>query len=212
VRAALPALCAVGIAAAAGWTLAGSGGVGVGVGVGENLPFGETLFGHRKPAAATDSSATPTHIDSSPAGAQVRVDGASAGKTPLDLRLEPGQHTLSLQHPEALDDDRTLHVGATGATVAVDLWRRPPAVLALRPVYPGASLLDARFLRDGRVALLVGLPSQRYPGAQPASREVWLVDPVAGQPTRVAMPGMATPATTVVLAPDRDQVAYVTPG
>jgi len=199
-RLVLPGLCGVGIAGAVAWMLAGG-----------SVPSSEMWSG--QPALLVDGArGAPIHIDSSPAGAQVRVDGASAGKTPLDLRLEPGQHTLSLQHPEALDDDRTLHVGATGATVAVDLWRRPPAVLALRPVYPGASLLDARFLRDGRVALLVGLPSQRYPGAQPASREVWLVDPVAGQPTRVAMPGMATPATTVVLAPDRDQVAYVTPG
>jgi PEGA domain len=206
-RAVLPALCAVGIAAAAGWMLAGGG-----VGPGDSLRFSEMWFSHSSPAVVTGSSGTPMHIDSSPSGAQVRIDGSIAGKTPLDLRLEPGQHTLSLQHPDALDDERTLQVGDGDATVDVELWRRRPAVLALRPVYPGASMLDARFLEDGRVALLVGLPSQLYPGAQPARREVWLLDPVAGQPARVSLPGMATRATTMVLAPDGDQVAYVTPG
>ena len=199
-RLVLPGLCGVGIAAAVGWMLAGG-----------SVPSSEIWSG--QPALLVDGArGAPIHMDSSPAGAQIHIDGSSAGKTPLDLHLEPGQHTLSLQHPDALDDERTLQVGATGATVAVDLWRRRPAVLALRPVYPGASLLDARFLKDGRVALLVGLPSQLYPGAQPASREVWLLDPVAGQPTRVGLPGMATPATTMVLAPDGDQVAYVMPG
>jgi hypothetical protein len=79
-------------------------------------------------------------------------------------------------------------------------------------VYPGASLLDARFLNDGRVALIVGLPTPPDPGAQLGGRELWLLDPVAGQPVRVAMPVVAAPATTMVLAPDGGQVAYVTPG
>jgi hypothetical protein len=131
----------------------------------------------------------------------------------LDLQLEPGQHSLSLQHPDALDDERTLQVGDTAKTVDVGLWRRRPDVIALRPVYPGASLLDAHFLEDGRIALLVGLPSSQFsPGAQPASRELWLLDPLAGQLARVALPGMATLATTMVLAPDGAQVAYATPG
>jgi hypothetical protein len=174
--------------------------------------FGETLFGHSEPAVATNSSGTPIHIESAPAGAQVHIDGSGFGKTPLDLRLEPGHHTLSVQHPDAVDDQRTLWVGNSGATVDIQLWRRRPDVLALRPVYPGASLLDARFLNDGRVALLVGLPSQVGPGAQPATRELWLLDPVAGQSVRVAMPGVATPSTTMVMAPDGEQVANVTPG
>ncbi|MBV9355413.1 MAG: PEGA domain-containing protein, partial [Chloroflexi bacterium] len=201
-RTALPAFCAIGIAAAVGWMLAGG-----------SLPLSTVRSG--QPAAPVESAGgVPVHIDTSPAGAQVRIDGATAGKTPLDLRLEPGEHTLGLQHPDALDDERTLQVGEDGATVAVELWRRRPAALALRPVYPGASLLDARFLQDGRVALVLGLPSQPFleTAAQPASREVWLLDPVAGQAVRVGLPGMATRATAMVLAPDGDQVAYVTPG
>ena len=95
----------------------------------------------------TSSSGIPMHIDSSPAGAQVRIDGATFGKTPLDIQLQPGQHALSLQHPDALDDEQVVQVADTSASVDVGLWRRRPDVVAIRPVYPGASLLDARFLR-----------------------------------------------------------------
>ena len=86
-------------------------------------------------------------------------------KTPLDVRLSPGQHSLSLEHPDAFEDDRPLHVAEDGAVVDVALWRRHPDVVPLRPVYPGASLVDARFLDDGQVALLVG-----------ASRSTWSIE------------------------------------
>ena len=83
-------------------------------------------------------------------------------------------------------------------------------MVPLRPVYPGASLVDARFLDDGQVALLVGLPAQ--PGASSASRELWRLDPATGQLARVIVPGLDAPASTLVLAPGGQQVAYVTPG
>jgi hypothetical protein len=206
-RAVLPAACAIGIAAVAGWMLAG---VGVGVGVGENLPFSEILFS-RPASVATDSAdGAPVHIDTSPAGAQVRIDGSGAVKTPLDVRLEPGQHVLRLQHPDALDDERILQVADTGATLDVALWRKRPDVVAIRPVYPGASLLDARFLNDGQVALLVGLPSQS--GTLTPKRELWLLDPSTGRLARPDIAGMDFTASIMVLAPGGDQVAYVTPG
>jgi hypothetical protein len=151
----LPAVCGIGVAAVAGWMLAG----GV-------------------PPSAESPSRVPVHVDSSPVGAQVQIDGRRYGKTPADLRLSPGQHRLSLQHPDALDDQQTLQVAETGATVDVGMWRRRPDVVVLRPVYPGASLLDARFLNDGEVALLVGLPVQT--GAPSASRQLWRLDPAIG--------------------------------
>ena len=199
VRAVLPALCAIGTASAVGWMLAGG-----------NLPSSEILFGQSQPTAVESSSGTPVHIDSSPTGAQVHVDGANSGKSPLDVRLSPGQHTLSLQQPEALDDERTIQVAETGANVDIGLWRRRPDVVAVRPVYPGASLLDARFLNNGQVALLVGLPLRT--GAASVSRELWRLDPATGQSARFGISGVNTSATTMVLAPDGDQVAYVTPG
>ncbi len=199
------AVCGIGIAATAGWMLAG----GV-VGVGENLPPSEILFGQSEPAAVTSSRGTPIHIASSPVGAQVRIDGATAGKTPLDVRLESGQHTLSLRHSEALDDERTLQVGDTATNVEVDLWRRRADVVPIRPVYPGASLLDARFLDDGQVALVVGLPPQS--GTLNAKRELWLLAPATGRLARLEIPGVDSAALSIVLAPEGDQVAYVMPG
>jgi hypothetical protein len=82
------------------------------------------------------------------------------GWTPLDVRLAPGQHALRLQHPDALDQDQVLAIPESGANVSITLWRRRPDVVPLRPIYPGASPVDARLLDDGQVALLVNLPGQ----------------------------------------------------
>jgi hypothetical protein len=199
VRAVLRALCSVGVAAVAGWMLAGG-----------RVPTAEILVGQPSPAAVASSSGPFVHVGSSPTGAQVQIDGTGYGKTPLDLRLSPGQHTLSLQHPDALDDEQTLQVAETGATVDVGLWRRRPDVVAVRPVFPGASLLDARFLRDGQVALLDGLPAGT--GAPSVSRQLWRLDPTTGQLAPVRIPDVDSSASTMVLAPNDDQVAYVTPG
>ncbi|MDQ6673258.1 MAG: PEGA domain-containing protein, partial [Chloroflexota bacterium] len=197
-RTVLPALCAIGIAAVAGWILAGG-----------NLPSGEILFGQSESVAVANSSGAPVHIDSSPPGAQVRIDTRSSGRTPLDVRLEAGQHTLSLKAPDVLDHEESIQVAETGATVDIGLWRKRPDVAAVRPVYPGASLLDARFLNDGQVALLVGLPTQA--GAPTAHRQLWRLDPSTGQLTPVRIPGLDPSAMTMVLSPDGDLVAYVTP-
>src|SRR5207237_9603545 len=121
------AVCGIGVAAVGGWMLAGSG-----------LPSADELIGQVEPAAVESSSGAPVHVDSSPAGAQVHIEGHNYGKTPMDVRLSPGEQRLSLQHPDALDDEQTLHVAETGATVDVGMWRRQPDVMALRPVYPGA--------------------------------------------------------------------------
>jgi hypothetical protein len=200
IRSALPMVCGVGIAAVVGWLLAGG-----------DLPSAEVFVGQPKSAVRQSSPGdVPVHIDSTPSGAQVSIDGARSGRTPLDLRLSPGQHFLSLEHPDAFAEDRALQVAEDGAVFNVALWRRHPDVVPLRPVYPGASLVDARFLDDGQVALLVGLPAQ--PGASTGSRELWRLDPATGQLARVIVPGLDAPASTLVLAPSGEQVAYVTPG
>jgi PEGA domain len=200
IRSALPLVCGVGIAAVVGWLLAGG-----------DLPSAEVFVGQPKSAVRQSSPGdVPVHIDSTPSGAQVSIDGARSGRTPLDLRLSPGQHSLSLEHPDAFVEDRALQVAEDGAVFNVAMWRRHPDVVPLRPVYPGASLVDARFLDDGQVALLVALPAQ--PGASSASRELWRLDPATGQLARVIVPGLDAPASTLVLAPSGEQVAYVVPG
>jgi hypothetical protein len=201
IRAVAPAVCGIGIAAVVGWLLAGGG-----------LPSAQVLFGEPAPPAGSSSGGTLVHIDTSPSGAQLRIDGAKYGfgKTPLDVRLSPGQHSVNLEHPDTLDDDRALSVTETGATVEMALWRRHPDVVALRPVYPGAALVDAYFLNDGQVALLVGLPGQA--GASGSSRELWRFDPATGRLGRVIVPGLEAPVSTMILTPDGGQVAFVKPG
>jgi hypothetical protein len=119
IRTVLPAVCGIGVAAVTGWMLAGG-----------SLPATETLFGQLPADAEPSAGGASVLLSSAPSGAVVRVDGATRGKTPLDLRLLPGQHTLSLQHPDALNDDQPLLVPDTGAHVDVPLWRRRPDVAA----------------------------------------------------------------------------------
>ena len=140
----------VALAAACGWTLAGG-----------SLPAVPWLSTQTNQAAADGSvGGAPIHVDSAPSGAEVLIDGRRIGHTPLGVSLSPGQHALSLRDPEALDVDQTLAVANTGANVSVTLWRRRPDVLPLRPVYPGASLVDARFLNDGQVVMVANVPGQ----------------------------------------------------
>jgi hypothetical protein len=175
IRAVLLALFGVGIAAVAGWMLAGG-----------TLPSADTLVGQPDPAALESSAGgILIHLGSTPSGAAVRIDGTPRGKTPLDISLAPGQHSLSLQHPEALDIEQPLQVAEGGASVDIGLWRRRPDVVLLRPAYPGASLVDARFLDDGQVALLVDSPSQSR--ATHTSRELWRLDPATAQLSGVSL-------------------------
>ena len=57
-----------------------------------------------------------------------------------------------------MESVRSIDVPADGTDLAISLWRRRPEILPMRPVYPGASLVDARFVADGAVALSVSLP------------------------------------------------------
>jgi hypothetical protein len=194
-------LLGIALAAFAGWQVALGGRPSA------DMPFGQPELS----ALESSPGAVPVHIDSTPSGAEVRIDGARfvLGHTPLDVLLSPGQHSLSLEHPDALQDDQPLRVAETGAIVDVALWRRSqPVVVPIRPVYPGAALIDARFLDDGQVALLVGVPT----GPGEPGRELWRLDPSTGQLARLITPGPGAPASTMTLSPDGNQVAYARPG
>jgi PEGA domain len=71
---------------------------------------------------------TPAHvvIRSSPSGAQAVVDGKPVGKTPLDLQLPGGQHTLALTRDGYEQHDRTFTVvSGVDETLNVDMLRVP---------------------------------------------------------------------------------------
>jgi hypothetical protein len=146
-------------------------------------------------------------IASQPDRATVILDGRSRGQTPVSALVSPGEHTLVLRHPDAVDDQRTVSV--TSATqLQVRMWLRRPTAIQLRPAYPGASIAGATFLADGQLALSMALPAQAGNAAGGTLREPWLVDPTTGGVTR--FPADASVRAAVIsVSPDARSVAYL---
>jgi hypothetical protein len=102
-------------------------------------------------------------VSSVPAGARVEVDGRLRGETPLDLRMAPGPHVVTLtsqghgptEHLIELKDGETTHLAA-------ELWLENPKVRRLRPPLPGGRIANATFLSDGRIALDLALAPREY--------------------------------------------------
>lgn len=166
------------------------------------LALGTTIVAERRHASPP---ATPTPVSlvvtSVPVGAAVLVNGTPHGHTPARLALAPGPHTLLLQSPDVLPAAVPVQTAAGRVRhLAVALWRRQPAVLPLRPPFPGSSITGAGFLADGRVALGITLP----PGNV---HQLWRRD-LAG---RLAQFGPAHAAGPLAAAPDGRTVAYLAP-
>jgi PEGA domain len=145
-------------------------------------------------------------ITSVPANATVLVDGQERGNTPVSVVLAKGPHLLTLTHASAVDEQRQLDI-ASDMHVNVTMLERRPDALQLKPAYPGASIDDATFLDDGRVALAMGLPGQPGNGMV---NEAWIFDPAS----RIQAPfaPRANPrAAIVVVSPDGNRVAYAQP-
>jgi hypothetical protein len=130
---------------------------------------------------ATAGSA-PVQVQSVPSGAEVRIDGVRRGLTPIVLGVSPGTHELTLRHPDALESVRSIDVPADGTALAISLWRRRPEILPMRPVYPGASLVDARFVADGTVALTVSVPTPQGCGSAASRTRTMATQSSHGQP------------------------------
>jgi len=137
-------------------------------------------------------------VTSEPPGAAITVDGHERGRTPASLAVAPRRHTITLGGSEVIASRREVTVGADGASLAVALWAHQPHLTHLRPAYPGASIATAAFGRDGRLALVIALPS--------GGREAWLLDPTSGSLARI---GPAGQWAALAVAPDGAQVAYL---
>ena len=173
-------------AAVAAWILAGGNQVGLPAPLSDWLP-------PTTPIDAGVEGSAPVHVESTPSGAEVRIDGIRRGQTPASLGLSPGSHVLTLRHPNAIGAVRSIDVPAEGTDLTVSLWRRQPDILPLRPVYPGANLVDARFLADGTVALSVSLPGGSS-AAQPhlhASSGSSIQSPAAWPDSRSPIPRLS---------------------
>ena len=153
------------------------------------------------------SGQIPFDIASQPDHATVILDGRSRGQTPVSALVTPGEHTLVLRHPDAVDDQRTVSV--TSATqLQVRMWLRRPTAIQLRPAYPGANIADATFLADGQLALSMALPAQAGNAASGTLREPWLVDPTTGGVTPFSAAANVR-AAVVSVSPDGRSVAYL---
>ncbi len=163
------------------------------------------LYLNMRPASiahrATDQGGgSAVHIESVPSGAAVLVDGQQRGITPVTLRIPSGSHSVIFRKngysdtvvPVQADTESPLTVRAT-------LWLATPRVEALRPPLPGTTISDARFLTDGRVALVVSLP----PGRE---RQAWVRER-EGRLSRVGPMDISPPG--IAIAPDGRGVAYL---
>ena len=134
-----------------------------------------------------------------PAGAAVWLDGREQGRTPAQLMVAAGRHELLLRARDSLDLRRVIQVQPPGTRLDARLWTRQPTLLRLRPALPGASVLAARLLGDGRVGLSVGS------GAEP-QLQVWRFDPSSGQFELLAT---APAAERVAIGADAEHIASI---
>jgi hypothetical protein len=166
-------------------------------------------------AVQIDSSpadGVPVSIVSTPSGAAVEIDGVRRATTPAQLSLSPGSHTLGLRQPDSLETFRPLSVSPQGAATATNLWRRKPDVVPVRPVYPGVSLANEQFERDGGLDLNVRSGSAATQNGSSPS-ELWRLDPVTSDLRRLSgVSGSDGTISVLALAPDGQTMAYATDG
>src|SRR5579862_944586 len=102
----------------------------------------------RKRAAAPAITPGQLAIESTPAGAQVQLDGQTDASwvTPLALaNLQPGQHSISVSKPGYSTDSRTVNVTAGNRATAVVHLAKLMATLVVKSDPPGANIyVDGR--------------------------------------------------------------------
>lgn len=127
------------------------------------------------------------------------MDGQPHGATPLSLAVDPGDHRVTLRLDGYAETTYRVSVsaGATGS-IQGELWLQTPTVERLRPIFPGSTVVGATFLTDGRVALVLALPSSD-------ERQIWAIRD-GESPARLSLAGARR---SVVPSPDGQRVAYL---
>jgi hypothetical protein len=155
-------------------------------------------------AAPAPDPSTPVvalSVSSTPSAATILVDGDVRGATPALVDVAPGRHVVALTATDAIPETRQVDMGADGARLDLVLWRARPTVQYLKPTLPGAALVDARFLDDGRVGLVLELPGGEH--------QAWSLDPAARFATQRL--GAIAPRAALAIRPDGQQLAYLLP-
>jgi hypothetical protein len=172
------------------WAVAGGLVIAASVGLALAHGFEPADDGHTAAALA---------ITSVPTGAEIQVDGRSRGRTPTSLSLSAGEHRLTLRSDGYADATEriALQPGERG-TLKSELWFRTAEVQRLLPPLPGAAIVGADFLADGRLALSLALPSSD-------ERKLWLVDGGAA-PRRI---GPSDARVSLAVSADGASFAYL---
>ena len=137
-------------------------------------------------------------VTSEPSTALVEVDGRKRGETPLTLTLSARDHVIVLHYADYAD--AVYNVSPTAGvttTLHADLWQRSPRLQRLRPALPGAAIVHADFLLDGRVALILSLPPSD-------ERQAWIVSKT-GSVDRL---GPTNLHGSIAVSPDAQRIAY----
>jgi hypothetical protein len=165
------------------------------------LAIGTSLFlsSVGRADAVAGGTPLPLELTSRPAGAGVWLDGRERGRTPLELSLEPGPHSVLLRANDMLEATYAVPSAAEPRALEAVLLRRIPKVVRVRSTLPGAVLSDVRPLADGGLALSLALAAGRL-------QQAWRLDPVSGE----VQPLLTEVASRrVAVAPDGRQVAYL---
>jgi hypothetical protein len=201
----LAAAVSVFLAAAAGWSI-----IGLGADFTSNVPrwLPISMYGPQSEARMDQLD-----ITSVPDKATVLIDGHERENTPLSVAVASGSHILVLKHPTAVDAQRDFNF-SSDTHVNVTMFERRPDAVQLKPAYPGATVNDATFLDDGRLALTMGLPGQAADRSNLGSgilNEAWTFDPASGLLAPFPTPSSNPHAAIVAVSPDGNRVAYAQP-
>ncbi|MFN8473891.1 MAG: PEGA domain-containing protein [Anaerolineae bacterium] len=171
------------------WLVAGT--LGLGVAAASIVAFMFLRVGRDTPNAALT-------MTSDPSMALVEVDGRKRGETPLTLALADRDHEIVLHHAGYADSvyNVTPTAGVT-TTLHADLWLRSPRLQRLRPALPGAAIVHADFLVDGRIALILSLPPSD-------ERQIWIVSGTRSV-DRIGPPNVHG---SIAVSPNAQRIAY----
>jgi hypothetical protein len=201
----LAAAVSVFVAAAAGWSI-----IGLGADFTSDVPswLPMSMYGPQSEARMDQ-----VDITSMPDQAMVLIDGHERGNAPLSVAVASGSHILVLKYPTAVDAQRDLNI-SSDTHVNVTMFERRPDAVQLKAACPGATINDAMFLDDGRVALAMGLPGQARDVSNSLRgmlNEAWIFDPGSGLLAPFATASSNPHAAIVAVSPDGSRVAYAQP-